>query len=69
MAYDDTPKKLIDIREDNEGHYASHDELLDRAKKTGKYGVRTDAAAEGVGYIGVDDIDRLRREKLKHETK
>ncbi len=69
MAYEDTPKKPIEVREGNDGHYASHDELINRAEETGKYGVRTDAAAEGVGYLGVDDIDRIRRKKLRHETK
>jgi len=68
MAYDDTPRKKIEIREGKE-HYASHDELIERAGNTGKYGVRTDAAAEGVGYLGVDDIDRIRRKNLKHKTR
>lgn len=65
MAYDDTPRKKIDIREGRSGGRAGHDELIDRAKASGKYGFRTDAAAEGVGYLGVDDLDRLRRRKLK----
>ena len=33
--------------------YADHDELIDRAGNAGSYCVRTDAAAEGVGYLGV----------------
>lgn len=68
MAYDETPKKKIEVRE-GRPNYASHDELIDRACNTGKYGVRTDAAAEGVGYLGVDDIDRIRRKNLKHKTR
>jgi hypothetical protein len=69
MAYDETPRKPIEIREGRCPYYASHDELIDRAESSGKYGVRTDAAAEGVGYLGVDDLDRIRRENLRHKTK
>jgi len=69
MAYDDTPRKKIEVREGRGAAYAGHDELIDRAGDSGKYGVRTDAAAEGVGYLGVDDLDRIRRKNLKHKTR
>lgn len=69
MAYDETPRKKIEVREGKGGGRAGHDELIDRAGASGKYGVRTDAAAEGVGYLGVDDLDRIRRQKLNHSTK
>jgi hypothetical protein len=69
MAYDETPRKPIEVREGRGDGYASHDELIDRAGDSGKYGVRTDAAAEGVGYLGMDDIDRIRRKNLKHKTR
>jgi len=59
MAYDDIPKKTIEVREGR--NRTGHDELIDRAKAAGKYGVRTDAAAGGVGYLGMDDLDRMRR--------
>lgn len=65
MAYDETPRKPIDVREGRGNGRASHDDLIGRAKSSGNYSVRTDAAAEGVGYLGVDDLDRLRRRKLK----
>lgn len=65
MAYDETPRKKIEVREGKDGVYAGHDKLIDNAKASGKYGVRSDAAAEGVGYLGVDDLDRIRRRKLK----
>lgn len=68
MAYDEVPKKPIEVREGKGPTYAGHDELIDRAGDSGKYGVRTDAAAEGVGYLGVDDLDRIRRERLKKQT-
>ena len=69
MAYDDVPKKPIEVREDKGKGRAGHDELIDLAGDSGKYGVRTDAAAEGVGYLGVDDLDRIRRKNLKHKTR
>jgi hypothetical protein len=50
-------------------HYETKDQEMDIAKRADRYGVRTDAFAEGADYLGVDDIDRLRREKLNHETK
>lgn len=68
MAYDDVPRKPIEVREGKGGGRAGHDELIDRAGASGKYGVRTDAAAEGVGYLGMDDLDRIRRERLKKQT-
>jgi hypothetical protein len=67
MANYGDPKK-IEVRE-GKGYCASHDELIEMAGDTGKHGVRTDAAAEGVGYLGVDDIDRIRRKNLKHKTR
>lgn len=42
-----------------------YDAEIDRAKNSGKQQTRTDAFAEGKGYLGVDDLDRLRRRKLK----
>jgi hypothetical protein len=69
MAYDDVPRKPIEVREGRREGYQGHDELIERAGDSGKYGVRTDAASEGVGYIGMDDIDRIRRKNLKHKTR
>lgn len=65
MAYEDTPTKPIEIREGRRDGFKGHDGLIDGAKASGKYGYRTDVAAEGVGYLGVDDLDRIRRRKLK----
>lgn len=64
MAYEDTPKKPIEVRE-GKGNFSGHDELINKAKESGKYGVRTDINAEGVGFLGMDDIDRMRRRKIK----
>jgi hypothetical protein len=69
MAYDETPKKPIEIRDGRKDGYYSHDECLDKAESAGTYGVRTDAAAEGCDYIGMDDIDRIRKKNLKHKTR
>lgn len=68
MAYDDVPKKPIEIREGKREGYNGHDECIKNAGNSGKYGVRTDAAAEDIGYLGMDDIDRIRRERLKKQT-
>ncbi len=65
MAYDETPRKPIEIREGRGDGFSGHDRLIDNSKEYCKYGVRTDAAAEGVGYLGMDDIDRMRRRKVK----
>jgi hypothetical protein len=64
MAYDDIPRKPIEVREGDIKDYDYHDELIAKAQKAGDYCVRTDVNAEGVGYLGMDDIDRLRRRKL-----
>ncbi len=69
MAYDDVPRKPIEVREGRKEGYSGHDELIDRAGNSGQYGVRTDAAAEGIGYLGVDDLDRIRRKNIKHKTR
>ncbi len=69
MAYDEVPRKPIEVREGRGGGRMGHDALIDSATESGKYGVRTDAAAEGVGYLGVDDLDRIRRKNLKHKTR
>lgn len=68
MAYDDKPRKPIEVREGKREGSASHDELINRAAGSGKYGVRTDIAAEGVGYLGMDDLDCIRRERLNKQT-
>ncbi len=65
MAYDETPKKKIEVRDGTQRGHADHDELIDKAKRAGNYCDRTDAAAEGDGYLGIDDLDRIRRRKLK----
>lgn len=65
MAYDEMPRKKIEVREDKNSDYSGHDKLIDNAKACGKYGNRTDASSQGDGYLGMDDLDRIRRRKLK----
>lgn len=69
MAYDEIPRRKIEVRQGKGNSRAGHDELLDRAADSGRYGVRTDAASEGVGYLGVDDLNRIRIKNLKHKTR
>ncbi len=53
------------VRDGRAPNKSSKEALIDSAKNTSKYGVRSDPYAEGVGYLGVDDLDRLRRRKIK----
>ncbi len=69
MAYDETPRKPIEIRDGRQKGHADHDELIDKAGEAGVYCDRTDANAQGVGYLGVDDLDRIRRKNLRHKTR
>lgn len=63
MAYDEVPRKKIEVRDDKAR--TNYDRDIRNAKEYCNNGYRTDAAAEGVGYLGVDDLDRIRRNKLK----
>jgi hypothetical protein len=69
MAYDETPKKPIEKRDGSDSGYADHDEDITKAGDAGSYCDRTDAGSQGVGYLGIDDIDRIRRKNLKHKTR
>lgn len=69
MAYDDIPKKKIEIRQGDLKDFSDHDELLNEATESGLYCERTDINEEIVGYLGVDDLDRIRRKNLKHRTR
>lgn len=69
MAYDEIPRKPIEVREGKKEGFEGHDPLIEKAGDSGKFGVRTDINAEGVGYLGMDDLDRIRRKNLKHKTR
>jgi hypothetical protein len=65
MVYND--KRKTD--RDEYKNYANFDECIDVAKETGKVQVKTSPFDEMDGIVGMDDIDRIRREKLRHQTK
>lgn len=69
MAYDETPRKPIIKRDVSDSGYADHDEDIDKGAAAGSYCERSDAGSQGVGYLGMDDIDRIRRKNLKHKTR
>ena len=50
-------------------HYADFDECIDNAKNEGQVQVKTMPKDEMDGIVGMDDIDRIRRKKLGHQTK
>jgi len=54
-------KRAMDERKPNRPGY---NEEIDRAKAAGNY-QRSDAYAEGAGYLGVDDLDKMRRRKIR----
>jgi len=62
MSYGDKTEYKQPYRKKN---YANFDECIDAAKRAGVNQDRTDAYAQGDGYLGVDDIDRMRRRKIK----
>jgi hypothetical protein len=68
MGYYDKPVNRSDKAGTRTMRGKSKDMELDAAKRADQYGVSTDAFAEGDGYLGIDDLDRFRREKLKHQT-
>ena len=69
MAYEETPKKPIEIRDGRDSPFENHDKDIAQADAAGVHGDRTDAGSQGVGYLGIDDIDRIRRKNLKHKTR
>jgi hypothetical protein len=69
MAYDEVPRKPIEVREGRKDGYYNHDQCIENGGNSAVNGFRTDAAAEGVGYLCVDDLDRIRRKNLKHKTR
>lgn len=69
MGYYNEPVSRSDKDGERMDRHESKDQELDAAKKSGNYGVRTDAFSQGDGYLGVDDLDRFRRDRLKHQTK
>lgn len=69
MGYYEEPRKKIEIRDGRGNGGKDHDDLITEAGDAGSYCDRSDVNAEGVGYLGVDDLDRIRRKNLKHKTR
>lgn len=69
MGYFEKPVNRTDKAGEKREVQGGFQEEIDKAKLANRDFIRSDAYAEGDGYMGVDDLDRLRREKLKHETK
>jgi len=69
MRYYEKPVNRADKDGERMTRHESKQNEIKAATKADNYGVRTDAFAEGDGYLGVDDLDRMRRERLKHQTK
>ncbi len=70
MAYDDSSIS----RNDKSGkprkhHYETKDMEINTAKNANSYEFSSDPGGEKVDFLGMDDVDRIRREKLKHETR
>ena len=63
MAYDDIPRKPIEIRDGRKSN-----ELYKSMRESNRAD-HTEAGADKVGYMGVDNLDTIRRENLVHKTK
>jgi len=69
MRYYEPPVSRSDKDGARRTEYGSKDKDIREAERAGDYCVPTDAYAEQPGYLGMDDIDRIRRERLKHQTR
>jgi hypothetical protein len=69
MRYYEKPVNRADKDGARLEEHGSKDKDIRAAEKAGDYCYPTDAYAEQPGYLGMDDIDRIRRERLKHQTR
>ncbi len=70
MAYDDKPVNRYDkAGSQRTKHYETKDREIDVAKEANSFGFSTAPGGEKVDFLGMDDVDRIRREKLRHETR
>lgn len=44
---------------------SSHDANINRSKECGNYDYSTNPYSTGKDYLGIDDIDRIRRRKIR----
>jgi hypothetical protein len=69
MGYYNEPVSRTDKDGEKRNYRPNFDEEIKKAERAGNHQMRTDAFAEGDGYLCVDDLDRIRRDMLKHQTK
>lgn len=69
MRYYEKPVNRADKDGERITQHGSKDKEIKSATKADDYCQRTDAFAQGDGYLGIDDLDRARRNRLRHQTK
>ena len=69
MAYNDKDVRRKDTAGEKRDMRYSNDECIKKAEESGKYGYPTQPKDEQPGYLGVDNLDRIRRENLRHKTR
>lgn len=50
-------------------HFETKDMEINVAKKANSYEFSSAPGGEKIDFLGMDDVDRIRREKLNHETR
>jgi hypothetical protein len=50
-------------------HFETKDMEINKAEKANSYEFSSEPGGEKVDFLGMDDVDRIRREKLGHETR
>lgn len=66
MAYEDAPVKRTDTAGSDRKVRAGYNEEIDRAKSARNSQLKdTDPMVEKEGFLGVDDLDKMRRRKIR----
>jgi hypothetical protein len=66
MAYDDKPMQRFDKAGADRQPHCNYNESIDKAKNAGKNNLsESNPMIEKEGFLGVDDIDRMRRRKIR----
>lgn len=69
MRYYEKPVNRADKDGERRSQHESKDREVKSATRADDYCQRTDAFAQGDGYIGIDDLDRMRRDRLRNQIK
>jgi hypothetical protein len=67
--YEESVKREDKAGEPRSRNYQSKDEDINKAAEANSYEFSSAPNADEIGFLGMDDIDRIRREKLRHETR